>query len=259
MHEPLPDIGIVLLVALVAPDLAAPRRRALPRSSVLAMRLSSLAGRLREVDKRLQRAYRPTRLHNPRDPLSDLVFLVLSAQTEEYNYLRTYADLRRSFRTWRSALDAGVGPIYRAIRRGGLGRKKATQIFGILDEVTQRRGATTLRWLRRLADAEALAELDSLPGVGPKTARCVLLYALDRPVFPVDTHVWRILRRLGFVSAKAPSAGEAVRLEQRVPPVARSRLHVNLVLHGRRVCTAARPQCDACVLSEICPKVDVML
>jgi len=213
---------------------------------------------LEEVDRRLRRIYRRSRLGNPRDPLSDLIFILLSAQTEEYNYQRTYRALRRRFRSWSGVRAAGVEQVYETILIGGLGRKKARQIIDLLTDLARRRGAPSLAYLRRLPDDDAMRELESLPGVGHKTASCVMLYALDRPVFPVDTHVWRVLGRLGVAPRKPINASLARSLEAIVPRRLRYRLHVNLVLHGRATCTATRPRCASCPLDDLCPKIGVV-
>jgi endonuclease III len=213
---------------------------------------------LREIDGRLARSYTPTRLGNPRDPLNDLIFLLLSAQTEEYNYRRTYANLRRKFPTWSALLSAGVEPTYDAIRIGGLGRKKAQQLVALISELVRRHGKPTLSHLRRLGDEDAIRELEALPGVGPKTARCVMAYALGRQVLPIDTHVWRTLRRLGFAPNAPATTRRARAVEAAVPEQLRYRLHVNLVLLGRETCTSVRPHCGACPLEDLCPKIGVV-
>lgn len=212
-------------------------------------------GSIAEIDRRLRRRFRPTRLRNRRDALSELVFILLSGQTEEYNYLRTYRALRRRYRTWSDVRRAGEERVYQVIRSGGLGRKKARQIVAALSELERRFGSPSLAHLDALPDVEAERTLTSLPGVGLKTARCVLLYALDRTVFPVDTHVWRTLQRLGVVRSKNPKPTQADQdaLQDRIPTRMRHRLHVNLVLQGREVCTAVRPKCAICPLADMCP------
>src|SRR5687768_4499289 len=136
------------------------------------MRLDEVPQLLREVDRLLARKYRTSTLRNYRDPMSEIVFILLSAQTEEYNYVRTYGALRRRFHSWLDILRAGEERVYRTISFGGLGRKKANQLIRLLGEVRERYGSFSLRELRTLSDQDAEASLTLLPGVGLKTARC---------------------------------------------------------------------------------------
>jgi endonuclease III len=125
----------------------------------------------------------------------------------------------------------------------------------LLHRVRADHGTTSLRWLGRESTSDALAYLTSLPGVGLKTARCVLMYALERPVLAVDTHVWRVAKRLGWIDGgKHPDNRRSEKLERRIPPGLRYSLHVTMVAHGRRVCRG-RPACHLCVLSDLCPKI----
>jgi endonuclease III len=207
-----------------------------------------------DVSMALARRYgRPTRLRNRRDPLEELLFIVLSARTEEYNYVRTYRRLRRRYRSWTALRRAGVEEIAATIRVGGLALVKARQISSILEQLEDD-GHPDLRFLERLPNDEALRYLTSLPGVGPKTARCVLLFALDRPVFPVDTHVWRVAGRLGMAdpTGRQPTGTQQVRLEASVPEPLRLALHVQLLRHGRDTCRSKAPLCDGCPLIERC-------
>lgn len=220
-------------------------RRSLPRSVVL------------QTAKRLAAEYPPDRLYNRRDPVSETVFIILSGQTEEYNYLRTYIALRKRFRTWDRVRMADEADISRTISLGGLGQKKAHQIREALETIYQANAEVSLEALRSRSDAAAEDFLTQLSGVGTKSARCILMYSLARPVFPVDTHVWRIWHRLGHPSATRPRPKKPTRaaqdeLQRLVPPDLRRPLHVAMVQHGRRICTASDPKCSECVLSDIC-------
>jgi endonuclease-3 len=208
-----------------------------------------------EVATILARRYGPpTRLRNRRDPLEELIFIVLSGRTEEYNYVRTYRSLRRRYRTWTSLRRASVDDIATTIQLGGLAYVKARQIRAILERL-ERDGHPDLCFLDGLPTGDALRYLSSLPGVGPKTARCVLLFSLDRPVLPVDTHVWRVSGRLGFTNAghRQPRVLEQERLEASVPASLRLGLHVQLLRHGRETCRSHDPLCLTCPLSARCP------
>jgi endonuclease-3 len=127
------------------------------------------------------------------------------------------------------------------------------QIQSLLDEITRREGALDLSHLRGLPDDEVERYLTSLPGVARKTALCVMLYALDRATLPVDTHVWRVARRLGLAPLRDWSERRARELEDGVAPHLRANLHVTLVAHGRAVCRARAPRCGECAIAGLCP------
>jgi endonuclease-3 len=189
-------------------------------------------------------------------PVDELVFTVLSQNTADVNTERTFAALKARFPAWSAARDAEVDQIERAIARGGLAHTKAPRIKKILEALSTLDSEPDLGVLDAMDDAAALAYLTGLPGVGPKTAACVLLFSLGRPVMPVDTHVHRVARRLGVIGAKVTAeqahpllteyarAGDAAQIYA---------VHVDLVRHGRRICHARRPACDECPLAGMCP------
>jgi endonuclease-3 len=154
--------------------------------------------------------------------------------------------------------DAPLPAIARAIHRGGLGPTKAVRIRGILRALRDRGMALDDRALSRMRSKTLWDLLVSLPGVGPKTAACVLLFSLERPYFPVDTHVHRVARRLGLVDERADAVATQEALQAAVPPSEMYALHMNLIRHGREVCVARRPHCSQCVLSSLCPRVGVV-
>ncbi len=182
---------------------------------------------------------------------------ILSQNTNDVNRDRAYADLRRRFPSWDEVADAPVGAIARAIERGGLGPTKAPRIKKVLRSIREAGTALDGRALRGLADEMLWRMLMSLPGVGPKTAACVLLFSLDRPFFPVDTHVHRIAVRLGLVPPRADPVVAQALLQRAVPDELVYELHMNLIRHGRHVCVARGPLCSECVLRDICPRVGV--
>lgn len=208
---------------------------------------------VREVDARLRRAYGLSRLGNQDDPLDELVFIILSGKTQEVTYMATFAALRARYPTWGEAAEATADEIAGVIRFGGLAEKKAAAIARLLTAVVDRVGRADLSFLHGLSDADAERFLCSLPGVGPKTARCVLLYSLDRAAFPVDAHASRIVRRLGWSNHHRLTDRVQDRLQAIVPPALRFSLHVNMVAHGRATCTEQRPRCADCVLADLCP------
>ena len=140
-----------------------------------------------------------------------------------------------------------------AIHVGGLSRIKAPRIQAVLEEVQRRTGGWNLAFLRDFPLPEAKAWLRSLPGVGPKTAACVLLFAVGLPALPVDTHVYRVARRLGLIEQRLSPDEAHDALERLVAPEQVYEFHMLLIQHGRRLCKAPRPLCHACPLNDICP------
>jgi endonuclease-3 len=209
--------------------------------------------RLRRVIALLDDLYgRP--LWSPRyPPVDELVYTVLSQNTADVNTERTFAALKARFPDWRAVRDAPAAEVEQAIALGGLARVKAPRIKAILAAVSERTGDPDLSELDDMTDDAAITYLQSMPGVGPKTAACVLMFALGRPAMPVDTHVHRVAGRLGLIDAKL-SAEQAHRpLTELAGPENVYALHINLVRHGRRICHARRPQCGCCPLAVICP------
>jgi endonuclease III len=193
-------------------------------------------------------------------PVDELVFTVLSQNTADVNTERTFASLKARFPEWTAVRDAPVEEVEEAIALGGLAHTKAPRIQGILEAIGARTGEPDLAVLDGLSDDEARAYLTSLPGVGPKTAACVLLFALKRPVMPVDTHVHRVSRRLGVIGPKVTAEQAHPLLTELAGPEPERiyAAHVDLVRHGRRVCHARRPACRECPLAGICPSAGLV-
>jgi endonuclease III len=213
--------------------------------------------RLRAIARRLARAYGtpPPPRHLP--PLEELVLTVLSQHTSDTNRDRAYADLRRRFATWDDVADAPLPALARAIRRGGLGPTKAVRIRAMLRAIRESGVPLDERTFTAMPDKALWDALVALPGVGPKTAACVLLFSLDRPYFPVDTHVHRVAIRLGLVLPRSDAIATQVAFQSSVPSDEMYPLHMNLIRHGREVCTAQRPRCSECVLRDLCPRIGV--
>lgn len=214
-----------------------------------------------EVAVAVSRAYGDFAHHNKRDPFDELLFIICSTKTNESGYLGTYGTLMARFPTRASLAAATAKQIERAILAGGLSKQKSRAIRKIADMIICRFGKLTLTPLKKLADREAEEFLRGLPSVGPKVARCVMMYSLDRQVFPVDTHCWRIVRRLGWARPTQKDGRCAPRdmdrVQQKIPPEFRFSLHVNFVSHGRAVCTASSPRCGVCVIARHCRRIGV--
>lgn len=187
-----------------------------------------------------------------RDPLSELVRTILSQNTSDINSNRAFAGLQESFASWEQIGQADVKAIEEAIRPGGLARIKAPRIKAALQTIKEERGELDLEFLKDLELSAAKAWLESLVGVGPKTAACVLLFSLGRPVLPVDTHVLRVSRRVGLIESGTSMAKAHEVLGEMVPDDAVYDFHVNMVSHGRLVCYPRQPSCDICVLAPHC-------
>lgn len=206
-----------------------------------------------EVERRLRALYGRPRHHNPSAPLDDLIFIILSRMTQETKFVRTYRALVNAYPTWDRLRDAPLPDVVEHIRDAGLAPTKARHIQEIVREVTAREGRTDLSRIAGLQTHDAEQYLASLPGVSRKTARCVLLYALGRDVCPVDTHVWRLMQRLGAAPPGRWNERAARELEEHIPESIRASLHVTLISHGRAVCRARVPRCGECTLSDLCP------
>ncbi len=212
--------------------------------------------RLRRVVEILDDAYGRPVLEPRLSPVDELVFTVLSQNTADVNTERTFAALKARFPRWALARDADVAEVEAAIALGGLAHTKAPRIKQILTALTVGDAEPDLGVLDGLADEEAVRFLTGLPGVGPKTAACVLLFSLGRPVMPVDTHVHRVARRLELIPATMSAEqahGVLTEMAGRRCPAQIYAAHVGLVRHGRRVCRARRPRCSECPLAGICP------
>ncbi|MFC1979283.1 endonuclease III domain-containing protein [Chloroflexota bacterium] len=186
------------------------------------------------------------------DPISVLVQTILSQNTSDINSRSAFASLISSFGSWGNVADADVDAVEHAIRHGGLGRVKAVRIKQALKEIKRKRGRLELDFLKQLKVFEAKDWLVQLPGVGVKTASCVLLFSLGMPALPVDTHVLRVAKRLGLISFRTTLEGAHKLLGELVPVQEVYQFHVLLIEHGRKVCRAQRPLCRGCILKEIC-------
>ncbi|MFN2545348.1 MAG: endonuclease III [Actinomycetota bacterium] len=211
------------------------------------------AAAIRVAHRRLEKRFGPLDPPRPLDPLEELVLTVLSQNTSDVNRDRAYASLTERFPTWQAVLKAPTVAVADAIRPGGLANTKAPRIQAILRAIEERQGRLDLTFLHRMSDGEVREYLESLPGVGPKTAACVLAFSLERPALPVDTHVFRTAQRLGYLPPKTTAVAAHAVMEQLVPPKLRVRMHVGLIRLGREICKPGRPRCEECPLLDVCP------
>ena len=207
--------------------------------------------RVTALRERLRAVYGVPVMEPHEDPLAELVLTVLSQATNDRNRDVAYLRLRERFPTWQAVRDAPVEDIEAAIQPGGLHVQKSRRIKQMLEAIG---GGLDLSWMRDAPVAQSRAFLCALPGVGRKTAACVLLFAYGLPDVPVDTHVSRVGTRLGLLrpgAALDPELHDA--MLALTPSGAELELHVNLLRHGRRTCHAQRPACGDCALQRVCP------
>ncbi len=206
----------------------------------------------RAVAKRLEDEYGAPEWHARLSPVDELINTILSQNTNDANRDRAFDRLRKRFPTWEEVRDAPAEAIVDAIRPAGLANQKAPRIQAALRHLSDTQGEITLDHLEDMPLEEAKAWLTDMKGVGPKTAAIVLLFAFNRPAFPVDTHVLRVSKRLGLIASNTSAERAHDRLEQIVPPEDFYPFHLNMIAHGRAVCHARRPACEECPLSAYC-------
>lgn len=204
---------------------------------------------------RLERRFGRPRIARRRPPLDELILTILSQNTSDMNRDRAYASLRGRFPTWEETLAAGASAVEEAIRSGGLARIKSRVIVDVLDRVRALEGRLDLDRLRRLPLARARAYLRGFKGVGEKTACCVLLFSCGRPAFPVDTHIERVSKRLGWIPEGTSAEKAHALLAERIPADRTLTAHVNLITLGRRLCRPRNPDCPSCPLRRHCRHV----
>ncbi len=209
----------------------------------------------------LNKAYGRPAPRKKTPPVDELVRTILSQNTNDRNSLAAFAVLKRHFRSWDGLLKADTRRIAGLIRHAGLANIKAKRIKEVLAEIKQREGSLNLASLKKMDAAAALAYLESLKGVGPKTAACVLLFSFGKPIMPVDTHIFRVTKRLGLIGPKTGIeeaheiltklvAGESSH-SSKVKDL-RYEFHLGIIKHGRRTCKAQNPRCGFCALYNVC-------
>ena len=211
------------------------------------------ARRAQDVYRLLLDHYGASKWFRRNSPMDELIYTVLSQHTSDLNTDRTFADLQANFSSWQEIVDAPTEAVQETIKRGGLSKIKAPRVQAILREIYSRRGDYDIDFLPDIPFDEARKWLLTLPGVGEKTAACVLLFSFGLPALPVDTHVHRVSGRLGLIPKKMNADKAHHALESLIDHEQVYQFHVDLIQHGRKVCHARRPNCADCVLSDICP------
>ncbi len=214
--------------------------------------MKALARRALAIHNRLLEVYGEPVWRQTLPPLDELVSTILSQNTNDLNRDRAYAALRLRFPSWEGVRDARRRSVIAAIRPAGLANQKGPRLQKALREITSERGQLDLEFLRGLPPDEARQWLTRFKGVGPKTAAIVMLFSLDLPAFPVDTHIYRVTGRLGLRPPKASVEQAHLLLAALFPPQTYKAAHLNLIRLGREVCQARRPACERCPLTRSC-------
>ena len=208
--------------------------------------------RISRIINLLRRRFGRLRFAKERDAVGELVKTILSQNTSDVTSLRAFANLKKRFGSWERVRKARVSVIRRRIKSAGLSNIKAPRIKGALNEIVRRRGSLDLGFLGRMTTEDGYAFLRSIKGVGPKTAAIVLLFSFDRPIMPVDTHIFRVTRRLGLIGPQMSREKAQEVLTAATPAHAIKEFHVHLIMHGRQICTARDPKCPICNLKTSC-------
>jgi len=206
---------------------------------------------VRGICAALAAQYGNPRHGNKSNPLDELAYIILSTRTRNETFRDTYLQVKRAFPRWHDLRPGDLSRLSQILIPAGLGNLKARQLLEIAERLRKDFGRATLSPLKDLSDADAEAYLTSLPGVGSKVAKCVLMYSMGRHVLPVDAHVHRLASRLGFRTKRRPDTSQEL-IENAVPPRLRYGFHVNAVAHGRTVCLPQRPRCGSCCVARWC-------
>ncbi|MDQ3818694.1 MAG: endonuclease III [Acidobacteriota bacterium] len=207
---------------------------------------------VRYIIQNLERAYGVPENRRASAPLDMLVQIILSQATSDTNSHRTFAALKKRFPTWDKVLRARVSTIADTIRSGGLANQKAAVIKEVLRQIKAEHGTLDLSFLHEFSSEEAVGYLSQFRGIGPKTIACTLLFACRKEVFPLDTHIFRVLRRVGLIPQKCTDRRAHEIMNRMVPEGKFYSFHVNLIRHGRTLCRPRDPLCERCPIVEYC-------
>jgi endonuclease III len=205
------------------------------------------------TSKILKKHYKISNLGNKKNPLNELLYIIISLRTTEPSTQRTYLKFKKAFPEWRNVYEAPVYKITAVLKNAGLSRQKACNLKLILKKIRQDWKILSLKGLKPLDNGSLEKYLFSLPGIGIKSARCIMMYSFNRKVFPVDSHCFRIIKRLGWIEQDSKYTMRIQnKIQELIPPKIRFRLHVNLIQHGRKICFPFRPRCKVCFLRMFC-------
>ena len=211
-----------------------------------------LNAKVRKIALLLEKQYGVPRRKSLGNPLDILIETILSQNTHDQNRDKAYQRLKARFPQWEDALEGKIKSIVSAIRPGGLAEQKARRIREILHWIKKREGRLSLSFLKKMDSEEIRKTMGALKGIGPKTLHCLLLFGLGREAFPVDTHILRIGKRLGFIPERMDAEKAHFWMIHLIPKEKSLSLHLNLIRLGRSVCKARNPECNKCLLSIEC-------
>lgn len=206
----------------------------------------------RRITQKLHQRYGEPRWRQPLSPLDELISTILSQNTNDGNRDRAFEALRRRFPTWEAVRDAPLPAVVEAIRTAGLAQQKGHRIQAVLRSISEQRGRLELDFLQEMDADEAQRWLRQFKGVGPKTAAIVTLFSLNKPAFPVDTHIHRVTRRLGLIPESTSAEEAHLLLGEIFEPGDYAAAHLNIIRLGREICQARKPKCPICPLQEEC-------
>jgi endonuclease-3 len=189
---------------------------------------------------------------NPLSPIDELVSTILSQNTNDINRDRAFKALTSRFQTWEEVRDADSQEVIDTIRPAGLANQKGPRIKNILKEITEQRSSLDISFLKDMPTEDARHWLLQFKGVGPKTAAIVLQFSLEKPAFPVDTHIYRVTGRIGIRPAKMSADQAHVYMEELLPEESYYPAHLNIIRLGREICHARKPNCSHCPLNDMC-------
>ena len=218
--------------------------------------MNDLQKRAIKIHETLLKAFGEPIWRNPLPPIDELVSTILSQNTNDINRDRAFEALRAKFPTWEQVRDAKESDVIDAIRPAGLANQKGPRMQQVLKEITKERGSLDLNFLKDLPLEEARSWLTKFNGVGPKTAAIVLCFSLNRPAFPVDTHVYRVTGRIGLRPEKISVEQAHPYLEGVFPPETYYAAHLNIIRLGREMCNARKPLCANCPIVKLCDYKD---
>ena len=211
-----------------------------------------LRAKAKKITLLLERGYGIPRREVGEDPLDILIETILSQNTNDRNRDQAYQRLRARFPRWEDLLKAKTKAVMAALRPGGLAKQKSRRILEILRWIDEREGKLSLSFLRKMDSEEIKKTIGGLQGIGPKTLHCLLLFGLGREAFPVDTHILRVGKRLGFIPEKFNAEVAHRWMVPLVPKRKSLSLHLNLIQFGRKICKAKGPKCSICFLNKEC-------
>jgi endonuclease-3 len=204
------------------------------------------------IVQNLENTFGEPRLSAKTDALAMLIKIILSQATTDINSRRTFQNLKKQYKTWEKVLSATENEIADAIRLGGLANQKAKVIKELLAQIKEQHGTLSLKFVDKMTGEAARDYLLNFRGIGPKTVACTLLFALHKEVFPLDTHIFRVFKRMGILPEKITDIKAHRLLDELVPGGKFYSLHVNLIRLGRKICRPREPLCEQCPLIEYC-------